>query len=388
MKAPEANELSMSKETPERVSTIEEGPQKSAPRSPLCEFDSAGAPPSHVSEEAVSEVMSKSNLMARFQSLEETMEIDEVVMHSSPVATTSLPQQEPEAAEAEAGAGAESAAEERTVPLVSEGPAAAAAPATPEAETTAATPAPEVAARQMQEMWENLGKGYKVDWQKQDIGIDIGGRPSKRQKLKQKQQNMLTTSHDQQDASVAHMDTGKDRTDSGQNQKKPGEENLQKTPNDSEHTRKKPGEENQQKTPNDSNMPNTLSEMSSKQEQSTVEVGSTAGRLKESAGSSRRQACGQWMPRGGRCSRCRGKMSDEFGGVVCRRRRADGTEVGCCKGVCWRCMKPTPGDDIGKIRTTKRDFQALGRRAWWLHESCMTSSDEADYFLLIMPTPT
>jgi len=375
MKALEPKELSMSKERPDRVSTTEEGPQNNAPMRPSCEFDSARAAPTCVSGEVVSELIAQSSLMAADQSMEKTMEIDDVVMLVSPFLATSLPLREPEAAavadaEAEAKPEAELAAVAPVAPSVPEEPAVAtAAPAVPAAEITVATPAPEVAARQMQEMWENLGKGYKVDWQKQDIGIDIGGRPNKRQKLKQKQQHPLTTSHDQQGASVVHMDTGKDTTDDKQTQKKPGEEKPQKTPNDSD-------------------IRNDSSEVNSKQEQSTVEVGSTAGRVKESAGFSGRQACGQWMPRGGRCSRWRGKTSDEFGGVVCRRRRADGKEVGCCKGVCWLCMKSTPGDDLGKIRTTKRDFQSLGRRAWWLHETCMTSIDEADYFLLIMPTPT
>lgn len=370
MKAPGANEVSMSTEAPERVPATEEKQPNSARTSSLCEFDSAGATLSHVSEEVIPDTVAQSNLMVVDLSAEQITEMDEGVVHLPPPGA-SVPMPVPEAAaaaDAEAEAKTESAAAVPAILPLPEGATAQAATPAPIVETTVVTPTPEVAARQMQEMWENLGKGYKVDWQNQDIGIDIGARPNKRQKLKQKQQNLLTTSHDQQGASAAQTDTDKDGIDNRQIQKKPGEE--------------KP-----QKTPNDKNVSNHSSEMSSKPEQSTVEVGSNVGQVKKSPHSSGRKACGQWMPRGGRCSRCRGKTSDEFGGVVCRRRRADGEEVGCCKGVCWRCMKPTPGDDVGKIRITKHDFLALGKRAWWLHESCMTSIDEADFFSLIMPTP-
>jgi len=360
----------MSKEAPERPSES----QNSVPISPECEISeirSAEVAPSHVSEQAVFEHVEVAKVAAVVAEAAAVAKVVASASASAPLAAEAEAERE---AEAESGVTAPTASpepESSTAPAVLTAPDAETTVATlapetaarqPEAATTEATPAPEIAARQMLEMWENLGKGYKADWQKQDIGIDIAGRPTKRQKLKQKQQNPSTTGHDEQGASAMHTDTGKDGTES---QKKPGEGKLQKMPSDGDTGK-------------------SLSEISRKPEQSTVQTNSDTGKLKGSS----RQACGQWMPKGGRCSQCRGKTVDEFGGVVCRRRRVDGTETGCHKGLCWRCMKPTPGDEIGKIRTTKRDFQALGKRAWWLHESCMSTTDEADYFLLIMPTPT
>lgn len=97
---------------------------------------------------------------------------------------------------------------------------------------------------------------------------------------------------------------------------------------------------------------------------------------------------GQWLPKGARCSVCKHKAKEDFAGLVCRRRRPDGTDGGCRKGVCWRCMKPTPGDTLGKLRTTKAEFQGQGAKAWWMHEGCLAGDDETDYFVMMLPAPT
>lgn len=96
---------------------------------------------------------------------------------------------------------------------------------------------------------------------------------------------------------------------------------------------------------------------------------------------------GQWLPPGGRCSECRRKMPDGISGIVCHRKRLDGSDAGCSKGVCWRCMKPKPDDCIGKVRCAKTEFEKVGPKAWWMHEACMTGSDEKDYFVLNLPVP-
>jgi len=80
-------------------------------------------------------------------------------------------------------------------------------------------------------------------------------------------------------------------------------------------------------------------------------------------------------------------LTEDRAGAVCRRRRSDGSDGGCRKGVCWRCMKPTPGDSLGKVRTSKAEYEALGTRAWWMHEACLTGDDERDYFVLMLPAP-
>lgn len=99
-------------------------------------------------------------------------------------------------------------------------------------------------------------------------------------------------------------------------------------------------------------------------------------------------AAGKWLPQGARCSVCKRKAAEDGAGVVCRRRRPDGSDGGCRKGVCWRCMKPTPGDTLGKVRVMRAEFKALGSKAWWMHEVCLTGEDERDYFVMMLPAPT
>merc|ERR1712113_62307 len=98
------------------------------------------------------------------------------------------------------------------------------------------------------------------------------------------------------------------------------------------------------------------------------------------------QRCtGQWLSPGGRCSECKRRVPDGLSGIICYRSRSDGTHGGCSKGVCWRCMKPTPNDGVGKIRCYKSEFESLGSKAWWMHEACMSGSDENDFYALMRP---
>jgi len=39
-----------------------------------------------------------------------------------------------------------------------------------------------------------------------------------------------------------------------------------------------------------------------------------------------------------------------------------------------------PRDSFGEVRTTKAEFASLGSEAWWMHEKCMSSTDERDYY--------
>ena len=58
-----------------------------------------------------------------------------------------------------------------------------------------------------------------------------------------------------------------------------------------------------------------------------------------------------WMPAGMACRLC--TKVPTCGGVICRRRRPDGSVGGCGEGVCWRCMKRAPREKFGKV-TWKR----------------------------------
>jgi len=90
---------------------------------------------------------------------------------------------------------------------------------------------------------------------------------------------------------------------------------------------------------------------------------------------------GKWLPKNCLCAVCRNKVREEKGGVVCRRRREDGTDGGCRRGVCWKCMA-TPlaeSEKIGKLRTSQADFEKMGATAWWMHEACMSAEDTRDY---------
>jgi hypothetical protein len=85
-----------------------------------------------------------------------------------------------------------------------------------------------------------------------------------------------------------------------------------------------------------------------------------------------------WLPEGKQCSKCE-KIVVEKGGVLCGRKRKDGSIGGCSKGYCWKCMNKWK-DEVGKIRTTKSEFSELGDDAWWMHEKCMTKEYKRLYF--------
>jgi len=87
-----------------------------------------------------------------------------------------------------------------------------------------------------------------------------------------------------------------------------------------------------------------------------------------------------WMPVGMACRLCTKPTSKECGGVICHRRRSDGTHGGCGAGICWRCMKRAPRENFGKVRTTKEEFESLEDDAWWMHEACFEGTDYKDYF--------
>jgi len=87
-----------------------------------------------------------------------------------------------------------------------------------------------------------------------------------------------------------------------------------------------------------------------------------------------------WLPAGGACKLCAKTVKGEFGGVTCRRIRSNSTVGGCGASVCWRCMKRAARDDLGMVRCSREEFEALGLGAWWMHERCMTPQDREDYF--------
>lgn len=87
-----------------------------------------------------------------------------------------------------------------------------------------------------------------------------------------------------------------------------------------------------------------------------------------------------WMPVGAICRLCTKPSAKEHGGVICRRRRGDGSVGGCGEAICWRCMKRAPRESFGQVRTTKEEFESLEEDAWWMHEHCFTDGDYKDYF--------
>jgi len=87
-----------------------------------------------------------------------------------------------------------------------------------------------------------------------------------------------------------------------------------------------------------------------------------------------------WMLAGTICRSCAKPTAKEQGGVICRRRRHDGSLGGCGEGVCWRCMKRAPRESFGQVRTTKEEFESLEEDAWWMHERCFADGDYKDYF--------
>jgi len=87
-----------------------------------------------------------------------------------------------------------------------------------------------------------------------------------------------------------------------------------------------------------------------------------------------------WMPVGAVCRLCTKPAAKELAGIVCRRKRADGSVGGCGDGVCWRCMKRAPRESFGKVRTTKEEFESLEEDAWWMHEMCFEGDDYKDYY--------
>jgi len=87
-----------------------------------------------------------------------------------------------------------------------------------------------------------------------------------------------------------------------------------------------------------------------------------------------------WMPKGMVCRLCTKPTAQEKAGIICRRKREDGTIGGCGEGICWRCMKRAPRESFGKVRTTKEEFESLEDDAWWMHEMCFDDQDYEDYY--------
>eukprot|EP00927_Polykrikos_kofoidii_P047370 TRINITY_DN41488_c0_g1_i1.p1 TRINITY_DN41488_c0_g1~~TRINITY_DN41488_c0_g1_i1.p1 ORF type:complete len:1205 (+),score=272.45 TRINITY_DN41488_c0_g1_i1:69-3683(+) len=86
-----------------------------------------------------------------------------------------------------------------------------------------------------------------------------------------------------------------------------------------------------------------------------------------------------WIQVGAACKLCTKLVKQEFGGVICRRKRSNGDVAGCGDAVCWRCMKRAPRE-FGKVRCTKEEFESLAEDAWWMHEACFEDGDYKDYF--------
>lgn len=87
-----------------------------------------------------------------------------------------------------------------------------------------------------------------------------------------------------------------------------------------------------------------------------------------------------WMAVGAVCRLCTKPTAQERAGIICRRKRADGSVGGCAEGYCWRCMKRAPRESFGKVRTTKEEFESLEEDAWWMHEMCFEGEDYKDYY--------
>lgn len=85
-----------------------------------------------------------------------------------------------------------------------------------------------------------------------------------------------------------------------------------------------------------------------------------------------------WMKKDVPCKLCK-KITRDRGGVICRRIRVNGTQGGCGASVCWRCMKRCSKEEVGGVRCSSDEFEALGPVAWWMHEKCMMPHDKTDY---------
>merc|ERR1719498_2289743 len=86
------------------------------------------------------------------------------------------------------------------------------------------------------------------------------------------------------------------------------------------------------------------------------------------------------MESGSACRLCAKTVKDDKSGIICRRKRSDGTVGGCGEAVCWRCMKRAPRESFGKVRTTKEEYETLEDEAWWMHEMCFEDQDYKDYY--------
>jgi len=86
-----------------------------------------------------------------------------------------------------------------------------------------------------------------------------------------------------------------------------------------------------------------------------------------------------FMLDGQTCTKCEKSVVDQ-GGVWCGRPVSeDNREArGCGMRYCWKCMNQAR-EEIGKIRTTKKEFLEL-ENPWWMHDKCMNKEDEKAYF--------
>mmetsp|Transcript_91937 Transcript_91937/g.256122 ORF Transcript_91937/g.256122 Transcript_91937/m.256122 type:complete len:1055 (-) Transcript_91937:12-3176(-) len=88
-----------------------------------------------------------------------------------------------------------------------------------------------------------------------------------------------------------------------------------------------------------------------------------------------------WLPPDLACGLCsRTSETGEPHGVICRRRRKNGSIVGCGQGVCWVCMESRPRSELGMVRTTREELESLEEGAWWMHERCMEEADLRAYY--------
>ncbi|CAK0840551.1 unnamed protein product [Prorocentrum cordatum] len=83
---------------------------------------------------------------------------------------------------------------------------------------------------------------------------------------------------------------------------------------------------------------------------------------------------------GAACSRCLRRLPSH-GGMFCGRPEGAGSAVavGCGAAICWRCMRRAPREQLGAIRASKPEMEALGAAAWWMHEGCMRLQDRAAF---------
>eukprot|EP00933_Yihiella_yeosuensis_P030790 TRINITY_DN24362_c0_g1_i3.p1 TRINITY_DN24362_c0_g1~~TRINITY_DN24362_c0_g1_i3.p1 ORF type:complete len:265 (+),score=88.76 TRINITY_DN24362_c0_g1_i3:73-795(+) len=94
---------------------------------------------------------------------------------------------------------------------------------------------------------------------------------------------------------------------------------------------------------------------------------------------------GKQLSRGGECSMCHQQVLDSASAVLCSHLRDDGTVGGCQKACCFVCMKRASKAMFGKYRMSRDVWAVLGFEAWWMHERCMNSEDEAAFVCKILP---